>query len=81
MDKVKQAIEDTLAAGLSIIEHENNSGTGEVNHLSIIGGKRRVEYYPTTGTVYANKENNWPKYNLKSASIKVAIKLAKEGKF
>lgn len=81
MAELKEVIEEVIKSGLSVVEHENNSGAGEVNHLSIIGGKRRVEYYPTTGTVYANKENNWPKYNLKSASIKVAIKLAKEGKF
>lgn len=80
MDKVKQAIEAILAAGLSIAEHENNSGKGKVNHLTIIGGKRRVEYYPTTGTVFANKTPTQPSINSRNSSVQTAIHLAKEGK-
>lgn len=77
MNKVKQAIEDILAASLSIAEHENNSGKGEVNHLTIIGGKRRVEYYPTTGTVFANKTETKVAVKRHGSDVQKAIKLAK----
>lgn len=77
MDKVQQAIEDILAAGLSIAEHDNNSGNGKVNHLTIIGGKRRVEYYPTTSTVFANKTETQAPVKRRESNVQVAIKLAK----
>lgn len=50
-------IEKIIDAGLSVFEHENNSDFGSgTMHITIIGGVRRVEFYPTTGTVYANAE-------------------------
>lgn len=79
MDKVKQAIEAVLAAGLSIAEHNNNSGKGEVNHISIIGGKRRVEYYPTTGTVFANK-TEVQSITVRNATVGIAIQIAITGR-
>lgn len=79
MIKVKRAIDFILGANLSIIEHVNNSGSKEVNHLSIIGGVRRVEYWPTTGTIYANPEGHWPKFVAKKCSVTDAISLAKCG--
>ena len=49
-------------------------------HITIIGGVRRVEFYPTTGTVYANAEKGkFPAFKQKKAGIKVAIRLAKSG--
>jgi len=79
-DAIKQAIEDILAAGLSVQEHDNNSDSSKkVNHLSIIGGVRRVEYYPTTGTVYANARDEFKKA-ARGKGVEQAIKIAKEGK-
>lgn len=52
---MNKAIDQIMAAGLSVMERENHSNSKQVNHLSIIGGVRRVEFYPTTGTVFANK--------------------------
>lgn len=70
-----------MDAGLSVFEHENNSDscTG-VMHLSIIGGLRRVEFYPTTGTVYANAEKGkYSVFKQRKAGIEIAIRLAKTG--
>jgi hypothetical protein len=47
-------------------------------HITIVGGVRRVEFYPT-GTVYANAEKGkFPAFKQKKP-IKVAIRLAKSG--
>ncbi|WP_240725281.1 hypothetical protein [Klebsiella pneumoniae] len=49
-------------------------------HITIIGGVRRVEFYPTTGTVYANAEKGkFQAFKQKKAGINVAIRLAKSG--
>lgn len=53
-DKMAQDIETILDAGLSVMERENNSdSSNQVNHLTIIGGKRRVDYWPSTNSVYS----------------------------
>lgn len=53
-DKMDQDIETILDAGLSVMERENNSDSSkQVNHLTIIGGKRRVDYWPSTNSVYS----------------------------
>ncbi|MGW1368481.1 hypothetical protein [Providencia hangzhouensis] len=82
MDAVNLAIDAVLDAELSVIEHKNNcdfsSGT---QHISIIGGKRQVEYYPSTGTAYSNPvKGKYKQITIKQAGIKRAIKLAKSGK-
>jgi len=74
-------IEKIIDAGLSVFEHENNSDFGSgTMHITIVGGVRRVEFYPTTGTVYANSEKGkFPAFKQKKAGIRVAIRLAKSG--
>ncbi|ENH1343585.1 TPA: hypothetical protein ACF3O9_004588 [Klebsiella pneumoniae] len=79
--KKNPVIEKIMASGLSVFEHENNSDFGSgTMHITIIGGVRRVEFYPTTGTVYANAEKGkFPAFRQKKAGIEVAIRLAKSG--
>lgn len=75
---IEAAIEAILAAGLSVYEHKNNSNDGKTTHISILGGKRRVEFYPTTGTVYANRTPDYPKLNVKNSSVERAIQEARQ---
>lgn len=77
---VAEAIEQILDAELSVCEHENNScsHTG-TTHLTIVGGKSSVEFWPSTGTVYANGIKGQCKA-VKSNGIRNAIKLAKAGR-
>lgn len=77
---IKAAIEEILKAGFTVIEHPNNSNDGKTNHLTIIGGKRKVDLWPTTGTIFAPKDDKYPNYRLRNASVKVAITLAKQGR-
>ena len=81
MNAVEHAISAILDNDLSAIEHENNSDTSsDVQHISIIGGKRRVEYYPQTGTAFSNSvSGKYKSISIKKAGIKRAIKLAKSG--
>ncbi|HEK2837343.1 TPA: hypothetical protein SMT91_000192 [Proteus mirabilis] len=81
MDAINLAIDAVLDAELSVIEHENNSEiVSGTQHISIIGGKRRVEYYPSTGTAYSNPiDGKYKRVIIKKAGIKRAIKLAKSG--
>ena len=69
--KIKQElIEQFLNAGLTVIEMDEKSG-----HLKILGGVRHVEYYATTGTVYANSvEGKYPQ--VKGKGVEFAIKVA-----
>jgi len=83
--KIKLAADKILAASLSIFERENNSDTSElgINHLTIVGGVRRVELY-FNGTVYANKvKDKYKKVNIKglcfNEAIDKAVKVAKKG--
>ncbi|MCA6222420.1 hypothetical protein V2H77_17525 [Photorhabdus sp. P32] len=80
MKNINDVINLILDNGLIAIEHENNSDTtNETMHISIIGGKRRVEYYPTTGMVYSNAVKGlYPKVKMPKAGIKAAIRLAKK---
>ncbi|MFV4742458.1 hypothetical protein [Citrobacter portucalensis] len=79
--KTETIIEKVIDAGLSVFEHENNGDFGDdVMHLTIVGGVRRVEFYPTTETVYANAvKGKFPVFKQKNAGIKVAIRIAKSG--
>lgn len=90
MTYINKAIEKILNAGLSVAERDNLSlgkGTQGVanNHLTIIGGVRRVELY-TNGTIYANRVNGKFKItNLKGMphgqAVEEAIKIAKTGRY
>lgn len=71
--KKNPVIEKVMASGLSVFEHENNSDFGSgTMHITIIGGVRRVEFYPTTGTVYANAEKGkFPAFRQKKPVLKL----------
>lgn len=78
--KIYQDIEKILGAGLAVMERGNNSdSSSEVNHLSIIGGVRRVEYYPSTNTVFSNGVHGKFK-KARGTGIDDAIRIAKEGR-
>ncbi|MDE1494503.1 hypothetical protein [Xenorhabdus bovienii] len=81
MQNIDDVIEIILNAALTAVEHENNSDCVDgVTHISILGGKRRVEYYPTTGMVYSNPVKDiYSRVRLPKAGIRRAIKLAKTG--
>lgn len=77
--KVDLAIEKIVASGLSVFEHENNSDTDSgTRHITILGGVRRVSFYPSTLTVFAPKEKDFPQ--VKTSGIDAAIRIAKDGK-
>ena len=77
--KVDLAIEKIVSSGLSVFEHENNSDTDSgTRHITILGGIRRVSFYPSTLTVYAPKEKSFPQ--VKTSGIDAAIRIAKDGK-
>ncbi|AWD90276.1 hypothetical protein [Dickeya phage Amaethon] len=69
---MQKAIDAILTAGLTAIEHPNNSNDNEPNHLSIIGGAKRVEFWPTTGTVQVAGKNS-----IRGSNVNYAIKQAK----
>lgn len=86
--KFEKLIDTILDAGLSVAERENLSlttkGPAKDNHITIVGGVRRVELY-TNGTVYANKLNGkFKAYRLKGVpineSVHTAIRVALTGK-
>lgn len=77
--QVRDAVEKIVSCGLSVYEHENNSEhDSEVRHLTILGGVRRVSFYPSTLTVFASKEKDFPQ--VKTSGIDAAIRVAKDGK-
>lgn len=87
-DSTKRLIDTILDAGLAIAERENLSlttkGPAKDNHLTILGGVRRVEIY-TNGTVYSNKVKGvFKTYRLKGTpaieSVHSAIRVALTGK-
>lgn len=86
MNKIEIAVDKILDAGLSIAERKNKGDSYDGNnHLTIIGGVRRVELY-TNGTIYANRVNGkFKQINIKgmqfNQAIERAIKIAKKGKF
>lgn len=82
MMEIKAVIDKVIAAGLSVFEHENNGDFGcGTMHITIIGGVRRVEFYPSTGMVYANAvKGKFKVARFPKAGIKTAIRLAKSGK-
>lgn len=79
-EKIQSDIETIVKNDLSILEHKNNNDIfSTTNHLTIVGGVRRVEYYPTTGTVYANRVQG--KYKVaRGKGVYDAIRIAKEGR-
>lgn len=81
VEKMNSDIEKIMDAGFSVMEHENNSDHGfETHHLTIIGGVRRVEYYPSTGTVFANKVRGEFGKVARGQGVKDAIKIARDGR-
>ena len=87
-DSTKRLIDTILDAGLAIGERENLSlttkGPAKDNHLTILGGVRRVELY-TNGTVYSNRiKGKFKPYRLKGTpaneSVHTAIRVALTGK-
>lgn len=76
---VAEAIDQILDAELSVCEHENNSCSHSgTSHITILGGKRRVEFWPSTGSVYADKGDF--AHPVRAKGIRNAIKLAKAGR-
>lgn len=81
--KVIDAIKKIVDSGLSVFEHENNSENNSetdsgTRHITILGGVRRVSFYPSTLTVYAQKEKDFAQ--VKTSGIDAAIRVAKDGK-
>ncbi len=75
---VKAAVEAIVNAGLSVMENANNSNGGDTTHLTIAGGVRFVEFYPSTLRGYANPVNG--QFEMaKFTGIENAIRLAKTG--
>jgi len=81
---MKKEIGKILNAGLSVFERDNlnmNCKGMANNHLTIVGGIRKVDFWPTTGTVYANGvKGKFRAFKEKKSSVEVAIKVAKEGR-
>lgn len=86
MSDIENTIQLILNSGLSVAERENKGDCYDGNnHLTIIGGVRRVELY-INGTIYANKvKNKFKKINIKgmhlNQAIERAIKIAKKGRY
>ncbi|WP_337049871.1 hypothetical protein [Serratia fonticola] len=80
---INSVIDKIVAAGLSVFEHENNCDYSHgTKHITIIGGKRRVEFYPTTGMVYANAvKGEFKAVRLPKSNVKTAIRLAMTGQY
>ena len=78
----QQMIEKVMSAGLSVAQHDNSKGFGKpTEHYSIIGGARRVEFYPSTGMIYSNPVNGkFKQARIPRGNIDRAIKLAVTGK-
>lgn len=79
---VSKAIELIVASGLTAIECSNNGDTSQrfpVTHIIILGGVRRVEYYPTTMTAYSNGKTGEYKA-ARGNGVNEAIRIAKFGR-
>ena len=78
----RRMIERVLAAGLSVAQHDNSQGFGKpTEHYSIIGGARRVEFYPSTGMIFSNPvKDKFKQARIPRGNIDRAIKLAVTGK-
>lgn len=68
-------IDIILAAGLAVHEHPCSNG---INHLTIRGGVRNVEYYPTTQTIYCNSTDKFKPLKTKGG-VQTAITIAQQG--
>ena len=86
MKNIKKAVDKVLASGLSLAVRDGSKGdcVGD-NHMTIIGGVRRVELY-TNGTIYANKvKDKFKVINIKgmqfNQAVERAIKIAKKGRY
>jgi len=87
-DDRNKLIDIILDSGLAVAERENLSlttkGPAKNNHITIVGGVRRVELY-TNGTVYSNRvKGKFKPFRLKGESVDKsiieAIRVAKTGK-
>lgn len=77
--KVSDAIKKIVDSGISVFEHENNSETDSgTRHITILGGVRRVSFYPSTLTTFAPPCKGFNQ--IKSSGIDAAIRIAKDGK-
>ena len=78
---MKAVINKIMDAGLSVKENEHGHKFTPVIHVTIIGGVRKVEFYPTTGTVYANPvKGEFRQVRIKKSNVETAIKVAKFGR-
>lgn len=77
---IEQDIDKILESGLEAISRTNNGSYSDaVTHVSIVGGVRRVEWYPTKGTVYVNAQDEFKVFKQKHTTVDVAIRVAKQG--
>lgn len=84
LDKaIAEVIQEAEKWGLSVIQRQNNTtnknNSRQVNHLTITGGVRAVEYYPSKGTFYSNGIKGKCRL-VRGSGVKDAIELAKNGK-
>lgn len=86
MNNIEKAVAKILESGLALVDRDNSScDYGGNNHMTIIGGVRRVELY-VNGTIYANKvKDKFKKINIKgmqfNQAVERAIKIAKKGRY
>lgn len=86
-EDLEKAIEETIQEvekwKLSVIKNQNNTisknNNRQVNHLSIVGGVRKVEYYPSKGTFYSNGIKGKCRL-VRGVGLRDAIELAKNGR-
>lgn len=67
-----EAIETFTSHGYIVVERNCDNG-----HILVLGGVRRVNYYPSTGTVYVDKEIGKP--SIKTKGIEQAISILDKG--
>ena len=80
--ELQKSIEQINESGLGVVECANNGetkSTHPVTRLIIIGGARRVEFYPSTGTAYSNGVKGKMKA-ARGSCLADAIRIAKQGK-
>lgn len=79
---IEVVIDEASKWGLEVVKHKNNTihknNDQQVNHLTITGGVRNVEYYPSKGTFYSNGVKGT--YRLvKGTGLRDAMEVAKNG--
>lgn len=83
IDAVEATIVEAKKWGLEVIKRTNNTinknNARLVNHLTIEGGERVVEYYPSKGKFHSMGVRGKSK-TFKGLGLKDAIEFAKNGK-